>query len=398
MATAARERVTLGGLKLAFLLTAAHATNDAFTNVLPAFLPTLQLRFGVGEAMLATFVAVVAISANVMQAFLGAVADRWGRRRSAALGLIGGSVLMSFMAVAPNSVALLIILAVGGLGSALFHPAAVSLVSGAGTNRSVAVALFSAGGTVGAALMPIVALAIVRNYGVQYVPWLALFGVGCGLALFYLTPRQEPPPRHARPKAFDPALFRGPVGQLALAAIFRAMAFVSFTNALPLFLTTTRGFAAGAPIIGTTLALYGLGGSAGGVLAGVLERRFGRRRLVWSLMLLAAPIAASVLLVPTGTPLFWLLVTLAGLTTNAPVPLLVVTAQELAPDQVATASGMLMGFTWGTAGVLYIGFGALQEWLGLTPALFLAFAFLIPAALLARHVMKANRAALSAHR
>src|SRR5690606_11573301 len=181
VATRTVRRTTLGGLNLAFLLMAAHATNDAFTNVLPAFLPTLQLRVGVGEAMLATFVAVVSLSANVMQAFLGVLADRWGRRRSAALGLIGGSVLMSFIAVAPNAATLMAILAVGGLGSALFHPAAVSLVAGTGARRSLAVGLFAAGGPIGAALMPVVALAIIRNYGVQYVPWLAILGVVIGL-------------------------------------------------------------------------------------------------------------------------------------------------------------------------------------------------------------------------
>ena len=325
---------------------AAHATNDAFTNVLPAFLPTLQLRFGVGEAMLATFVAVVSISANVMQAFLGTVADRWGRRRSAAVGLIGGSVLMSFMAVAPHSMTLLLILAIGGLGSALFHPAAVSLISGTGSNRSLAVGLFAAGGPIGAALMPIVALAIIRNFGVQYVPWLAVLGVVIGLALFYLTPRQQTAPKHDRPKAFDLALFKGPVGQLALAAIFRAIAFVSFTNALPLFLTSARGFASDAPIIGTSLALYSIGGSAGGLIAGALEKRFRRRHLVVALMLIAVPITGAVLFVAPGTLAFWLVVALAGFTTNAPIPLMVVSAQELAPNQVATASGMLMGFTW----------------------------------------------------
>src|SRR5690606_19717831 len=164
-------------------------------------------RFGVGEAMLATFVAVVSPSANVMQAFLGALADRWGRRRSAALGLIGGSVLMSFIAVAPNAGTLLLILAIGGPGSAPFPPAAVSLVSGTGSRKSLSVGLFAAGGPIGAALMPIVALAIIRDWGAQYVPWLALIGVALGLALFYFTPRQATPPRASRPKAFDLSLF-----------------------------------------------------------------------------------------------------------------------------------------------------------------------------------------------
>ena len=75
MATSAVRRGTLSGVNLALLLTFAHLTNDAFANVLPVFLPTLQVRFGVGEAVLATFVAIISLSANVMQAFLGALAD-----------------------------------------------------------------------------------------------------------------------------------------------------------------------------------------------------------------------------------------------------------------------------------------------------------------------------------
>jgi FSR family fosmidomycin resistance protein-like MFS transporter len=84
----------------------------------------------------------------------------------------------------------------------------------------------------------------------------------------------------------------------------------------------------------------------------------------------------------------------AGLATNAPIPLLVVSAQDLAPHAVATASGMLMGFTWGVAGVAYVGFGALQQAVGLVPAMSLAFAFLLPSAALAAWVLRRERSAL----
>lgn len=395
MATSVVRRGTLTGVNLAVLLTFAHLTNDAFANVLPVFLPTLQLRFGVGEAVLATFVAIISLSANVMQAFAGAVADRWGRRRSAALGLVVGSVLMSFVAVAPNVVVLVAILALGGLGSALFHPAAVSMARSAGAHKSLGVGLFAAGGPLGSAAMPIVALFVIRRFGVEYVPWLALVGVTLGATLFVLTPRQARPERHARPKIFDAALFAGPVGQLAVAGILRATAFVSFSNAMPLYLAQVRGFAPDAPIIGITLALYGASTAAGGLLSGALEPRFGRRRLIVGSMLLAVPLLGAVLLVPAGSAAYYVLVALGGLFTNAAIPLLVVTAQDLAPHAVATASGMLMGFTWGTAGVLYIFFGALQQAIGIVPALALSFSFLVPAALLAYRVLKRNAAALS---
>jgi FSR family fosmidomycin resistance protein-like MFS transporter len=72
-----------------------------------------------------------------------------------------------------------------------------------------------------------------------------------------------------------------------------------------------------------------------------------------------------------------------------------VSAQDLAPNAVATASGMLMGFTWGTAGVAYIGFGAIQQAIGLVPAMAAAFAFLIPAAALAGAVLHRYRERLS---
>src|SRR5690554_4061099 len=98
MNVSSQRRVVATGINLAFLLTVAHLVNDAFTNVLPAFLPLLQERFGVGEAVLAGFVAIISLSSNVLQAFTGALVDRFGRRRSAALGLIVGSTLMSFLA------------------------------------------------------------------------------------------------------------------------------------------------------------------------------------------------------------------------------------------------------------------------------------------------------------
>ncbi len=58
---------------------------------------------------------------------------------------------------------------------------------------------------------------------------------------------------------------------------------------------------------------------------------------------------------------------------------------------MATASGMLMGFTWGTAGVLYIGIGRLQESIGLTGAMSLSYLMMIPGAALAFYVLKKYR-------
>ena len=388
------RRVALAGPPLALLLTLTHGANDAFTTILPVFLPILQVRFGLGEAALAGLVAVIALSSNVLQVFAGALADRWGRRRAAALGLVIGSVLMSFLAVAPTVWALVLILAIGGLGSAVFHPAAASMARSVGTRKGLAVGLFTSGGPLGSAIMPVVVLFVIRRYGTAYVPWLAVVGVTLGLLLFLLAPRQTQPSRAERPRVFDPALFAGPIGLLALVGILRAVAYISFTNAMPLFLVNVRGVAPDAPVIGWTLALYGASASAGVLLSGGLEHRLGRVRLIVGSMLLAMPLLLATLLLPAGSLAYYVLVAAAGMATNAAIPLLVVSAQDLAPHAVASASGMLMGFTWGVAGVLYVFFGALQQLVGLGPALAGSFLFMAPGAALALVVLRRNADAL----
>jgi FSR family fosmidomycin resistance protein-like MFS transporter len=395
MSSTVARRTALGGASLAVLLTSAHAVNDAFANVLPAFLPTLQQRFGLGEAALAGFVALISFSSNVLQAFAGALADRWGRRRAAALGLIVGSALMSLLAVVPTVWALFLVLAIGGLGSALFHPAAASMARQAGERKGLAVGLFGSGGPFGSAVMPVVALWLLRTYGPWAIPLLAPVGLALGIALLLFAPQQERPDRDRRPKVFDPRLFAGPVGLLAGAGILRAVAYISFSSAIPLYLVNVRGFAPDAGVVGWTLAAFQLGSALGLVASGALEWRVGRIRLVVGSMLLGLPLLLATLAAPAGTAGFYLLVAVAGLATNAAVPLLVVSAQDLAPHAVATASGMLMGFTWGTAGVAYIGFGAIQQAIGLVPAMAAAFAFLIPAAVLAGTVLHRYREQLS---
>ncbi len=388
------RRTALGTAGLTVLLTTAHAVNDAFANILPVFLPTLQIRFGLGEAALAGLVALISFSSNVLQAFAGALADRWGRRRAAALGLIVGASLMSLLPVVPTVWALFLVLAIGGLGSALFHPAAASMARQAGRRKGLAIGLFGSGGPLGSAVMPVLALWLLRSYGPWAIPWLAPIGVVLGVALLTLAPEQVRPERDARPKLFDRELFAGPVGLLAGVGILRAVAYISFLNAMPLYLVNVRGFAPDAGILGFTLATYQIAASLGLIIAGGLEPHVGRVRLIVGAMALAFPLMLLTLALAPGTVAFYLVVAAAGAFTNAPIPLLVLSAQDLAPNAVATASGMLMGFTWGVAGVAYVAFGALQQAVGIVPALATSYAFLVPAALLAVHVFRRHRAVL----
>ena len=57
----------------------------------------------------------------------------------------------------------------------------------------------------------------------------------------------------------------------------------------------------------------------------------------------------------------------------------------------AAAAGVVLGVGSAVAGLLYVGVGALQGFIGLAPAMGLVFALLLPAAVVASRVLPASR-------
>ena len=258
----------------------------------------------------------------------------------------------------------------------------------------LAVGLFSAGGTAGLAFGPVVIGTLLMNGWLHWSPVLMIPGVVLGLLMLLLIPKEEPRTDRRRVKMFDLELFRGPVGQLTIAGTLRSISWVAFNNSWPLFLVNHRGLATDSGVLFWSLAVLSFSGGLGGIIAGLLEGRFSRQTLVTGTMLLALVPLFALFVLPVGSVFYYLAIALAGALINGGLPLMVVTGQELAPHAVGTASGMLMGLTWGSAGVLYLGIGALQQTVGILPAMVLSFLTLVPGALLARRVLIRHGSAL----
>lgn len=386
--TTVPRRFALTGVGLSTLLIAVHATNDSFGSMLAALLPTFQLRFGLSEGMLALLVATLSFSSSVLQPLFGSLADRLGRRLVGALGIVTSSTLLSLMGVVPDAALLLAVLFLGGLGSAAFHPAGTSLARDAGgRNKALTVSLFSAGGTIGLALGPSIILLMARTVGLEFSPLLMIPGVVLGVAMYFLIPPQPKSEATVRAKLFDLGLFRGPVGVLCVSGILRSISYVTFTNAVPLYLVA-QGARPDSSVISNTLLAFSLAAGFGGIIAGALGRRVGPQVLITGTMLLALPLFYAIFWTPVGSVPYYLLVVLAGAAINAGLPLMVVAAQDRAPHAVGAASGMMMGLTWGSAGVLYIFSGWVQELVGLTAAMQLSYLSLLPGAALAFWVLR----------
>ena len=280
---------------------------------------------------------------------------------------------------------LLAVLLVGGLGSAAVHPASASVARAALAGRSgLAVGLFGAGGAVGLALGPLIALAVVAWPGPPATPWLMFPGFLIGSAALLLIPSTARGSSDGgRPKLLNRSLFAGPVGLLALTEVASSLAYLTFASTMPLWLLSVHGVARDAALIGWTLATFSFAAALGGIAAGLLAPRLGRRLLVGGTTLLAPLPLFALFEFEPGSWTYFASAALAGGLVNAGLPLKIVTAQDLAPKAVAAASGMVLGFAMGVADLLYVGVGILQEAIGLAPAMSVAYATLVPAALLA---------------
>lgn len=104
---------------------------------------------------------------------------------------------------------------------------------------------------------------------------------------------------------------------------------------------------------------FSLAGAIGGLLGGPLSDRLGRRAVTVGGLALTAPaiflflradgLAAAALLVLSGACLF------------SALPVNIVMAQELRPNQASTVSGLVMGFAWGIGGLATTVLGALAD-------------------------------------
>lgn len=388
-------RITLQGSGLVILFAFVHTVSDMVTNMLSALLPTIQSRFDLTGTTLAMLIATLSLSALVTQPFFGALADRLGHRRIAAMGVIFNAVLFSLIGVVPNPYLLFGLILVGGLGSAALHPAIASMARLAGGKKpELAVGLFSAGGTLGIAIGPIIIMVLLANLGLSFTPWLMIPGILFGILMFIVTPDDVQPAEDTSNRLIDLTLLTGPVGVLAGIGILGNVAFVTFTSAMPLWLVHAHSLPSNSPLIGWTLSVFSLAAALGGIAGGMISNRLGARRLIVGSLLLALLPLNSIFFAVPGSPFYFVLVILAGALVNAGMPMLIVSAQDLAPKAAATASGMLMGLSAGVAGLVYVGIGWLQEVVGLAPAMAVGYLALIVAAVLAtRAIRQADKVA-----
>jgi FSR family fosmidomycin resistance protein-like MFS transporter len=363
-------------LGIAIAVSALHSLNDAYTSFLPPLLPRIMGKLDLSITLAAGLMTALALGSSLAQPLMGRLADRRGRRALVVLGPMATGTFLSMMGLAPGFWTLVLLLALGGLGSAAFHPPGASLAArvGQGGRSGMRHAIFSFCGATGHALGPVAVGWLISRVGFDGM-WIAMLPVlVLGAALWFVLPPGssdrilEPPPSMRELGR----ILRGPLG-----LVFGISCTTAFLNSVFLTFQPIVMAAEGASEVrgAVVISVYLAGQAMGTLLGGYLTDRMERPRLLAILTAIAFPLFVATFLLPGGSALSFAAVALAGACNMAVLPPIVIMAIELSPSFVSTSSGIVMGLAWATAALAVIPAGIVGDMLGpqaaaivLTPA------------------------------
>jgi FSR family fosmidomycin resistance protein-like MFS transporter len=227
----ARPGAISGGLLVVWVVTASHLVNDSFTSLLSPLLPQIRDHYGVSISETAILVAILSFVGSMIQPLVGMLGDRFDRRILAAAGPVLAAAGMTTMGYAPTFAVLGLLIALGGVGSAVFHPSGAAYIAANSRpdQRGFFASIFSAGGTLGIAIGPLVATSL----DLRALPLLLPVGVVMGVLSYLVTPPSHGTGRTRRLSEYG-EVFRGPIRILWAVSVLRSLSTVSFSGLIGL--------------------------------------------------------------------------------------------------------------------------------------------------------------------
>lgn len=372
------------------MLSLGHGITDLYANFLPALLPFFEGNFSLSKTLIGLLIFAVSASGSLCQVLYGYLGDRWDRKFFLVPGPAVAAIFMCFIGLSPSFLILLFLLFMGGMGVSAFHPHAASTAGDvAGGKRGFGLSIFMAGGTVGFAAGPLVAAALMLSVGPARMPLASIIGIATSFLLYrYAIPEEK---HHRISNSVNILeLIRPHIGLLiflSTVVILRATVSIVFVNFASL-LMKQRGLSLIAG--GRVISLFLFSTAFGTLLGGYLCDRMSRKRLLIISLLLSSPLLFA--LVHAEGAVLVILLILSGVMIGCSNPVPLTIAQELIPQGASTASSIMMGFSWGIAGVLALFFGVLADLFGgdVAPAMSIAALLPIVAAMFALSLPRRN--------
>lgn len=356
-------------LKILLALTLIHFTGDFYSAFISPLFPVFVDKLGLSLTQVGIIAGTMRLLAFIIQPTVGYLADRHPTRGFIFTGLALTIVFIPLAGIAPNFWVLLLFVALGSVGSSMFHPSVTGMVPVyAGNKAGFSMSIFNTGGTLAFGLGPLFITWYVASFGLTAMPITMIAGL---LVLLYLlTIIPKPQSEGLRRSGFFGALKESlgdawkAVALIWLVMFMRAVVGQSFLTFMPV-LYVREGFSVVSA--GAIYALFTVSGTVSGLLSGHISDRIGFKPVFIFSYLFMAP--ALWLLLQLEGNWVYLGSALAGAFVLAPLPLGVTMAQTLAPKGRSMVASLMMGFAYGLGGVVTPIVGKLADIYSIRPVL-----------------------------
>ena len=339
-------------IKVIFALTLVHFIGDFYSSFINPLLPVFVEKFTLTLAQVGLIVGISRFLAFIIQPSVGYLADHYQTRFFVLGGPLLAIVFISLVGIAPCFLVLLLVISLGSIGSAMFHPSVAGMISTySGRNFGFSMSIFSVGGTFAFGVGPLFITYLVGSYGLKISPFTMIFGLAVMIPLFRIVP--SPQSEGLKDLGFIHSIKEvlGEVWKsiilLWVVMVLRAFVGVSFRSFIPV-LYAQEGYSLIS--IGAIVSIFTVAGAMSGLLAGHLSDRIGYKPIFYCAHGLATPSLFLLLYLPGN----WVYASafLAGFFSMATMPIGVAMAQELAPRGRSMVSSLMMGLAFGFGGMM----------------------------------------------
>ena len=349
-----------------------HFINDIYTGFLNPIMPFIAEQVKISMPVATIILSCSHIFSSLLQPFFGFFADNIRKRGLIFWGLIFTSLFISFAPASKNLITMVLFIMLGGLGSSLFHPQSLGLISKFSKSDIVRnMGIFIACGTLGYSMGPLFSSGIAQYFGLDKMPYLSLLGICWAVLMFNMVPKFSDDKTQKSNidfvKALKDILSNRKLNILNIIAMLKSLMTTSCSILLP-FLWKAQGYSKFQ--IGTALFFFIFLGWIASLLSPKFEHKIGTANVFYFSMITTLPLMILFMLTYKNMPLLsFIIFALMGFVTMFATPITMNLAQNVLPEYKSIIGGFINGFSWGIVAIAMSIIGYIAQATSIVPVL-----------------------------